>query len=128
MLEDIDRDDEELPGVADFGNNVGCRSVKAAPLDNELRFAGLAITLAFNDLAREDNVFEVKDAELVIFEFVCCVVGNDIAERANQLAEAGDRHLGHASVYEAGGRGSTGATAHKKSRCIAPAFSIQSRF
>jgi hypothetical protein len=28
------------------------------------------------------------------------VGGNDIAERTNQMAKLGDRHLGHEQVYE----------------------------
>ena len=87
--------------MADFGNNFSGSAIKGCALDDVLRLAGGAITLTLNDLAREDDAFEIKDREVVIFEFIRCVSGNDVAERSDQLAKVGDGHLGHAEVYEA---------------------------
>ena len=100
--DDIDSDDEELACVANFDNDFSGCSVEGASLDDVLRFAGVPITLALDDLAREDDVFEIKDGEVVIFKFVCGVGGDGIAERSDQLAKVGDRHLSHAQVYEGG--------------------------
>jgi hypothetical protein len=50
-------------------------------LDDVLRFTGAAIALALDDLAREDDVFEIEDGELVIFKFVCSVGGGGVAAR-----------------------------------------------
>lgn len=83
MLDDIDCDDEELAREADFGDDLGGCSVEAATLDEVLRFAGTAIALSLDDLAREDDVFEIKDRELVIFKFVRSVGGDGIAERSD---------------------------------------------
>jgi hypothetical protein len=103
-LDDIDGDDEELARVPNFGDDFGGCSVERAALDDVLRFTGAAIALALDDLAREDNVFEIEDGEVVIFKFVCSVGGDGVAERPDQLAKVGDGHLGHAQVYEGGGR------------------------
>ena len=99
-LDDIDGDDEELACVADFGDDLSGCSIKGAALDDVLRFAGAAIALPLDDLAREDDVFEIKDGEVVIFKFVRGMGGDGIAESSDQLAKVGDGHLGHAQVYE----------------------------
>jgi hypothetical protein len=56
---------------------------------------GPLIALTFDDLAREDDVLEVEDGEVVIFKFVCCVGGDDVAERPDQMAKARDGHPSH---------------------------------
>ena len=104
VLDDIDGDDEELTGVGNFGDNFGGCSVERATLDDVLRFAGAAIALALDDLAREEDVFEVEDGEVVIFKFVRGVGGDGVAERPDQLAKVGDGHLCHVQVYEGGER------------------------
>ena len=100
LLDDIDGDDEEPTRLANFCDDFSGSAVKGPALDDVLRFAGAAITLSFDDLAREDDVFEVKDREVVIFKFVRGVGGDGIAERSDQLAKVGDGHLGHTRVYE----------------------------
>ncbi len=55
--------------MTNFGNDFSGCSVKGAALDDVLRFASAAVALALDDLAREDDVFKVKDGELVIFKF-----------------------------------------------------------
>jgi hypothetical protein len=102
--DDIDSDDEEPARVADFGDDLGGRPVEGATLDNVLRFAGVAIALALDDLAREDDVFEIKDGEVVIFKFVRGAGGDGIVERSDQQAKVGNGHLSHAQVYEGGER------------------------
>ena len=101
-LDNVDGDDEEPTRVADFGDDFSGGAIEGSTLDDVLRFAGDAIALALDDLAGEDDAFEIKDREVVIFEFIRCVSGNDVAERSDQLAKVGDGHLGHAEVYEAG--------------------------
>jgi hypothetical protein len=98
-LDDVDGDDEEFAGTVDFGNDFSGSTVERAALDDVLGLTRGAVSLAFDDLAREDDVFEVKDGEVVIFEFVRCMGGNGVAERSDQLAKVGDGHLGHARVY-----------------------------
>ena len=90
--------------MANFGDDFSGDSIEGAALNDVLRFAGAAIALALDDLAREDDVFEIEDREVVIFKFVRSVGGDGVAERQDQLAKVGDGHLGHAQVYEGGGR------------------------
>ena len=86
--------------MADFGDDFASDAFEGSAADDVLRFARCALSLALDDCAREDDVFEIENAEVVIFKFVRGVGGNDIAERTNQMAKLGDRHLGHEQVYE----------------------------
>ena len=81
LQDDIDGDDEERARVANFGDDFGGCAAERAALDDVLRFTGAAIALALDDLAREDDVFEIEDGELVIFKFVCSVGGGGVAAR-----------------------------------------------
>ena len=99
LLDDIDGDDEEPTRVANFCDDFSGSAVEGPALDDVLRFAGAAIALSFDDLAREDDVFEVKDREVVIFKFIRSVGGYNVTERPDQLAKVGDGHLSHAQVY-----------------------------
>ena len=100
LLDDIDGDDEESTRLANLCDDFSGSAVKGPALDDVLRFAGAAIALPLDDLAREDDVFEVKDREVVIFKFFRSVGGYNVTERPDQLAKVGDGHLGHAQVYE----------------------------
>ena len=53
--------------------------------DDEFAFTGLGVALALRDLPREDDAFEIKDGEVVIFKFLSSVSGNDIVQRADQM-------------------------------------------
>ena len=59
-IADIGGDDERPADETDFGDDLSGCSVEGGTLDDELRFAGLAIAiaiaLALDDLAREDKV------------------------------------------------------------------------
>ena len=99
LLDDIDGDDEEPTRVADFCDDFSGSTVEGPALDDVLRFAGAAIALSFDDFAREDDVFEVKDREVVIFKFIRSMGGYNVTERPDQLAKVGDGHLSHAQVY-----------------------------
>jgi hypothetical protein len=95
-LDDVDGDDKEFAGTVDFRDDFSGGTGKRSALDDVLGFTRGAVSLALDDLAREDDVFEVKDRELVIFEFVRCMGGNGVAERSDQLAKVGDGHLADA--------------------------------
>ena len=100
LLDEIDGDDKEPTCVTNFRDDFTGSAIKGPALDDVLRFAGAAIALSFDDLAREDDVFEVKDREVVIFKFIRSVGGYNVTERPDQLAKVGDGHLSHARVYE----------------------------
>ena len=72
----------------------------------------LAIPLALDDAASEDDVFEIEDREIFIFQFFGGVEGYDIVQRANQVAYSGDRESWH-----------TGNSTGARLRCITIAFS-----
>ena len=100
LLDEIDGDDKEPTCVTNFRDDFTGSAIKGPALDDVLRFAGAAIALSFDDLAREDDVFEVKDREVVIFKFVRSVGGYNVTECPDQSAKVGDGHLSHARVYE----------------------------
>jgi len=47
--------------VADFGNDFAGVTLESDTLDDVLRFAGRTVSLALDNLTREDDVFEVED-------------------------------------------------------------------
>ena len=95
---EVDRDDVETAGRTDFGDRFSSVTGKGCALDDVLDFARRPVTLTFNDLAREDDVFEVEDAEVVIVKFVRCVGGNGVGKSTDQMANLGDGYLCHSSV------------------------------
>lgn len=66
-LDEIDRDDEENARAADLDDRFGLAAIKRASSDDDLCFVGLTVFLALIDLAREEDVFEIKDCEVFIF-------------------------------------------------------------
>jgi len=58
---DVDSDDDELAVVADFDDDFAGITFKRDALDDVLSFVGRTISLALDDLAREDDVFKVED-------------------------------------------------------------------
>ena len=70
---DVDSDNDELASEADFDGGFGCCAVERNASDDTLDFSRLGVALAFDDFACEDDVFEVEDVEVVIFNFFGCV-------------------------------------------------------
>lgn len=79
-LDEVDRDDVERAREAKLDDDFGLAPIKATPLDKDFRFTRLAVSLAFDDTASEDDVFEIKDREVVIFQFFGSVEGYDIVQ------------------------------------------------
>ena len=75
---EVSSDDDELAGEADFDDGLSRFSVKPNGTDDELDLAGLRVALALEDLAREEDVFEIEDGEVFIFKFFGCVGGNRV--------------------------------------------------
>ena len=73
MLDDIDGDDEEPTSVTDLGDDFGGGTIKRPAFDDVPRFTGVTFALALDDLAREDDVFEVEDRGDIIFEYPLCL-------------------------------------------------------
>jgi len=73
-LEEVDRDDVERTRRPELDDGFGFAPIKGAPLDEDFGLTRSAIFLALDDAAREDDVFEIKDREVVIFQFFGGVV------------------------------------------------------
>ena len=93
--EDISCDNDEFAGEADFDDGLRRFAVKRNAGDNDFAFAGLGVALTFRDLPREDNVFEIKDGEVVIFKLLGGVGGNDVIQRADQVPKLADCRVWH---------------------------------
>ena len=70
---EVDSDDDEFAAEADFDNRFGRRAVECDSGDDALGFARLGVALAFNGFACEDDVFEVKEVEVLIFKLFGCM-------------------------------------------------------
>ena len=68
-LDEVNRDDVERAREANLDDDFGRTPIKAVPLDEDFGFACLAIPLALDGAASEDDVFEIEDREVVIFQF-----------------------------------------------------------
>ena len=62
----IGGDKKEFAAESDLDDRLGRRAVKRDAADNAFDFTTLPVALTLRNFAREDNVFEVEDAEVVI--------------------------------------------------------------
>ncbi len=75
-LDAVCRDDEKSAVGAELDNGFGFFfRVAGDSANNELDLACFAVTLARNDFACKDDVFEVEDRKIVIVEFFGSVKG-----------------------------------------------------
>ena len=65
---EVDGDDKEPAGCANFDDCLGRCAFKGNTGDDALAFAGLRIALPVADLPCKDDVFKIEDSELVIFK------------------------------------------------------------
>ena len=86
-LVEVDGNDDELPCWADFDDGFCFFAFEREAPDNAFDFARLAVALALDDLARENDAFEVEDREIVIVKLFCGVDGDDIFKCANKVAD-----------------------------------------
>ena len=70
---EVDSDDDELAGEADLDDRFTGRAVECDAGDDILDFVGLRVALTLGDSPCEDDVFEIKDGEVVIFKCFGCV-------------------------------------------------------
>ncbi|WP_295591327.1 hypothetical protein, partial [uncultured Lamprocystis sp.] len=52
------------------------RNIDQGPsaVDDVLRFISFSAMLSFDNSASEDDAFQVKDCQVIVFEFICCVM------------------------------------------------------
>ena len=79
-LDEEDRDDVERAREAKLDDNFGFTLIKATPSDEDFRFTRSAVSLPLDDATSEDDVFEIKDREVVIFQIFGSVEGYDIVQ------------------------------------------------
>lgn len=80
MSDAIDGDDNECADFPEPDDRFDDGVVDCNAVDDKFPLASLTIRLPFDDLAREDGVFEIKDCEVVIFQFVSGVSGYNVIE------------------------------------------------
>ena len=64
-MDEVDGDDEERARVAD---GFRFTPIECPAAGDVFDFAGFGVSLSLDNLAREDNIFEADDREVVIFE------------------------------------------------------------
>jgi prophage tail gpP-like protein len=69
--------------------------MKRLATNNDLEFMSGSIPLALNDLARQNDVLEVKNGKAVVLEFVCRMDGDEVVPGPYQSAQQGDRKRRH---------------------------------
>lgn len=65
-LDNVDRDDDESASGAELDDRFGFEPVEGSATYDSLDFPRAAISLPIDDLAREEDTFEVEDREIVI--------------------------------------------------------------
>lgn len=68
-LNEVDRDDIEDARAVDLDNRFAFAVIENLSSDDGLGFARFTIFLALSDAAREEDIFEIEDREVVIFQF-----------------------------------------------------------
>jgi hypothetical protein len=79
----VDRDDEEIPLRGNLDDRFGGDVAERKAADDIFDFARLPVALAPDDRAREDNVFEIEDGEIVILKFLRRVDRHGIVQRTD---------------------------------------------
>jgi len=82
-LDEVDRDDVENAREADFDNCFGLAVVEGAAADDNFRFAGFPVFLTLDDGTGEEDVFEIEDREVFIFQLFSSVNGYNVVQRTN---------------------------------------------
>jgi len=71
----VDGEGEEVAIRSDLNDGFRWDAAEGVASDHVFDFPRLPVALALNDCAREDNVFEIEDGEVIIFKFLRCVDG-----------------------------------------------------
>ena len=74
-LLDPGSDEDDFPRGSDLDDAAGRLARDRFASDDVLPLASLRIALPLDNLAREDDVFDVEDADFVIVQFIGCVKG-----------------------------------------------------
>ncbi len=99
----VDGEGEEIAIRGDLDDGFCWDIVDRGAADDIFDFARLPVALALDDCAREDDVFEIEDGEIVIFKFLRRMDGHGIVQRTDQIAEPHDGSLGHTGILAESG-------------------------
>ena len=83
FLSAVNGDDEEIAPRDEFDDRFCGVIAKGVASDDIFDFTRLLVTLALDDRAREENVFEIEDCEIVIGKFLCRVNRHGIVQGTN---------------------------------------------
>ena len=89
-LGEVDGDDNELASGSELDDRFSRRSGEGNSGNDAFNFPGFSVALAFDDLAGEDDVFEVEDREVVIVKFLHSMHGDHVAQGANEVSSLAD--------------------------------------
>ena len=67
-------------GSANFDDGLRSIAFEGATVDDTLDFFTFSVTLALNNFASEDDVFDVEDGEAVVFNFFVGMMGHHIVK------------------------------------------------
>ena len=94
----VDCEGEEVAVRGDLDGRFCWGTAERGTTDDIFDFARSPVALALDDCTREDNVFEIEDAEVVIFKFLRCVDGESIVQCTYQITELSNGSLGHIRI------------------------------
>jgi hypothetical protein len=97
-LGEVDGKDEEITVRGELDDRFREDTTERVASDDIFDFTRLPVALALDDCAREDDVFEIKDGEIVIVKFLHRVNGHGIVQGTDQITEPVDRSLGHIPI------------------------------
>ena len=80
MLDKGDGDDEEVAKRAELDDCFSLEPFDRDAAGDVLAFARLAVALALDDFANEEDVFEIEDREIVIVKFFRSMNGHDVVQ------------------------------------------------
>ena len=94
----VDSEGEEITVRGDLDDGFRRYAAECVASDDIFNFARLPVALALDECAREDNVFEIEDGEIVIFKFLRRVDGHGIIQGTNQITKPVYDNLGHVRI------------------------------
>ena len=94
----VDGEGEEIAVRGDLDDRFCWDAAERGASDDIFDFARLPVALALDDCAREDNVFEIEDGEIVIFKFLRRVDRHGIVQGTDQITESVDSSLSHLRI------------------------------
>lgn len=94
----VDREDKERSVRGELDDRFCGAIAERAASDDIFDFTRLPVALALDDRAREDDVFEIEDGEIVIIKFLRRVDRHGIIQTTDQITKPVDGNAGHIGI------------------------------